>query len=105
MKFVFSLLIALAVSAISLDVVLKFVDSSELLASGESSNEDGDADDQSEDSPEDDEQLKTKEFYWNSHEEVFAAFPASVTTTVNTHIAIFIDHPLQATPFSPPELT
>jgi len=108
MKFVFSLLIVFAVSAITADIVLKFVDSSEVLASGENSNEDGDPDDQQEDDSKDDskddEQQKTKEFYWISFEQVSESFTASVKTSMNTHIAIFIDHPLQSTPFSPPEL-
>ena len=109
MKSVFCLLMFLAVSAISLDIVTKFVDSVETVSMATEAG-DSDSDTDSEDplkdpsDNEDDEQLREKELFWEEFR--FLAFrldrPDSVQ--LSSRIDFFIEHPLQSPPFSPPDL-
>lgn len=101
MKIVFSVLLFLAISALSADIVLKFVDSSRVLACDKLPDPDDPIQDLNDD--EDDEARELKLFF-----EVFGASSSKLEplamTARNAHIAPFTEHPLQSPPFSPPEL-
>jgi len=109
MKSVFCLLMFLAVSAISVDIVTKFVDSLEISATtAQAGNPDSDADS---DDPlkdpsdnEDDEELREKELFWEEFRFLPVRLDRPSNTELSSRIDFFIEYPLQAVPFSPPEL-
>lgn len=109
MKLVYSLLIFLAVSAFSADIVWKFIDSSELIAADFQPVEE-DMDDPIEEEEEDpsgekeQKEQKGKEPVWfYTSALVFSLF---VTEDSNepAHRPEFIEHLFQSPPFCPPEL-
>ncbi len=108
MKLVYSLLIFMAVSAISADIVWKFIESSDLIAADFQPVEE-DMDDpleEEEDTSNEKErkEQKEKEPVWMLPHALVYQLISLESSSQPVHVPAFADHLFQAPPFCPPEL-